>query len=103
MQYIAVATPSFDAIELFDRITAQVGDAPEGMLARYAGTADDGGLRVVTLWESQAHADRFFRETLGPAVRRELGSAPAAPRVTGISVSRQYVRTPAAAGAGPIG
>ncbi|MDP8938032.1 MAG: hypothetical protein M3O23_09955, partial [Actinomycetota bacterium] len=66
MQWIAVATPPFGSIEQFDTVMAQVGGEPEGLEARYVGTAGD-GLRVVTLWESKAHADRFFAERLGPA------------------------------------
>ena len=97
MQYIAVATPSFDAIELFDRITAQVGDAPEGMLAGYAGTADDGKLRVVSVWQSRAHAERFFAEKLGPALAKALGPEPVgASEIVGIDVQRSYVRQPVA-------
>ena len=91
MQYITVATPPFGAIEEFDRVVAAVGEPAEGMVARYAGATEDGSLRVVTLWESKAHADRFFVERLGPALAAVLAPEPVGvPGAVGIEVSRQY-------------
>ena len=56
-----------------------------------------GWCRVVTLWESKAHADRFFAEKHGPALAKVLGPEPAgAPEVIGIDVVRSYVREPVA-------
>jgi hypothetical protein len=95
MQWITVATPPFDSIEQFDRVRAHAGGEPDGLEARYVGTADDGTLRIVTLWESKAHADRFFAETLGPAIANALGPEPTGtPQVVGIDVSRSYTREP---------
>src|SRR5918998_4582769 len=96
MQWIAVATPPFGSIEQFDAVLAQLGEEPDGLEARYVGTAN-GTLRVVTLWESKAHANRFFAEKLGPALAKVLGPEPAgAPEVVGIDVVRSYVRQPVA-------
>ncbi|MPZ97207.1 MAG: hypothetical protein GEU96_20405 [Propionibacteriales bacterium] len=97
MQWITVATPPFNSIEQFDAVLAQAGGEPDGLEARHVGTADDGKLRVVTQWESKAHADRFFAETLGPVLAKVLGPEPAgAPKVVGIDVARSYVREPVA-------
>ena len=86
--------PAVHALEQFDAVMAEVGDEPEGLEARYVGTTD-GELRVVSLWESKAHADRFFAETLGPALAKALGPEPAgAPRYYGIEVARSYARQP---------
>ncbi|HJT03040.1 MAG TPA: hypothetical protein VJ757_05340 [Pseudonocardiaceae bacterium] len=63
MQWITVATPSFASLEQVDAVIAQLDGPPEGMAARYIGTTGDGELRVVALWESRAHAERFCRET----------------------------------------
>jgi hypothetical protein len=96
MQWITVATPPFGSIEQFDAVVAQLGGEPDGLEARYVGTAD-GKLRVVTMWESKAHADRFFAERLGPALAKALGPEPVgAPQAEGIDVARSYVREPVA-------
>ncbi len=95
MQWIAVATPPFTSIEQFDQVLAELGEEPAGLEARYVGTAD-GTLRVVTLWESKGHGDRFFAEKLGPTLATMLGPEPAGtPQVVGIDVLRSYVREPA--------
>jgi hypothetical protein len=96
MQWITVATPPFGSIEQFDKVHAQHGE-PAGLEARYVGRADDGTLRIVTLWESKAHAERFFAETLGPALAKTLGPEPVgAPEAVGIDVARSYSREPVA-------
>lgn len=91
MTWITVATPSFASIEQVDAVLVQL-DAPDGMVSRYIGTADDGQLRVVSLWQSKAHADRFFAEKLGPAVATALGPEPVgASDLLGIEIERSYV------------
>lgn len=91
MQWITVTTPPFGWIEQFDTVRAQLGEIPAGLQARYLGTAD-GKLRIVTLWESKEHADRYFAERLGPTLARALG-----PEFIEIDVARSYVREPVAA------
>jgi len=89
MQWITVAIPPFGSIEQFDKVRAELGEAPPRLEARYVGTADDGRLRFVTLWESKEHADRFFAETLGPVLAKALGPEPVGrPEVIGIDVAR---------------
>jgi hypothetical protein len=96
MQWITVATPAFGSIEEFDtvhaQLHAQLGGEQDGLEARYVGTAEDGKLRVIALWESKAHADRFFAETLGRARTKALGAGVGAPDVVGIDVARTYTR-----------
>ena len=97
MHWITVATPPFGSIEQFDKVRAQVGEEPAGLEARYVGTADDGTIRIVTLWESKAHADRFLGETLGPVLAKAFGPEPVGrPEVIGIDVARSYVGEPVA-------
>jgi hypothetical protein len=49
----------------------------------------------VTVWESKAHADRFFAETLGPILAKTLGPEPVGKaEIVGIDVARSYLRQP---------
>jgi len=96
MQWITIATPPF-GLEQFDKVRSQVDGEPDGLEARFVGSADDGKLRVITVWESKAHADRFFAETLGPALAKALGPEPVGmPETVGIEVARSYIRQPVA-------
>src|SRR4051794_14273155 len=74
MQWITIAIPPLRSIEQFDAMQAEVGN-PEGLEACYFGSTN-GELRIVTVWESKADADRFFGHTLGPALARVLGPEP---------------------------
>ena len=96
MQWITVATPPFESIDKFDALQAKMSGAPDGLEARYVGTID-GKLRVVSVWESKAHADRFFTETLPPLLTEVLGPEPVGAADTiGIEVTRSYTREPVA-------
>ena len=93
--WITVATPSFASLEQLDAVVAALDGAPDGMEARYVGTTPDGQLRVVSMWDSKEHAERFFAETLGPTIARVLGPEPnGASELVGIDVARRYVREP---------
>lgn len=95
MQWITVAVPPHETIEEFDAVRSRFGGEPPGLEARYVGRADDGRLRIVAVWESRAHADRFFAETLGPALAAALGPEPVGmPEVVHIDVARSYAREP---------
>ena len=97
MQWMTVATPPFGSVEQFDKVREAQGGEPDGLQARYVGRSEDGKVRIVTLWQSKAHADRFFTETLGPALATALGPEPVGtPEVYGIEVARSYVREPVA-------
>lgn len=97
MQWIMVATPPFGSIEQVEEVLRHLPGTPSGLEARYIGTADDGKPRVVTLWESKAHAERFFAEDLGPALAKVLGPEPVGkPQTLEIAVERSYVREPVA-------
>lgn len=97
MSWITIATPPFAAIEQFDEVRARQSAEPQGLEARYVGTAEDGKLRIITLWTSKADADRFFADTLGPALAKALGPEPVgAPQSVGVDVARSYTRQPVA-------
>jgi hypothetical protein len=94
--WITVSKPPFDSVEEFDRVHAALGEEPEGLQARYVGMAD-GAPRIVAVWESREHADRFLSDRLGPALTKALGPEPTgAPEYLAIDVSRSYTREPVA-------
>lgn len=93
--WITVATPPFESIDQVDAVLAQLPASPEGMQARYIGRTTEGDLRIVSLWESQGHAERFFAETLGPVLAKALAPEPVGPSLAlGIDVARSYERQP---------
>ena len=97
MQWITIAVPPIRSVEQFDAIIAGQAAEPAGLEARYVGTTENGDLRIVTVWESKAHADRFFTQTLGPALAKALGPEPVGkPELVGIAVARAYARQPVA-------
>lgn len=92
--WLTIATPPTKSLEQLDK--AMGATVPDGLRARYACQAD-GEFRIIAVWESQDHADRFFREVLGPILARVLGPTPAgAPAVSGMEVLREF--TPAVTG-----
>jgi heme-degrading monooxygenase HmoA len=68
MAHIHVATTPGVTIEGFRAVAAKHNPPQDidGLLAWAAG-ADSSGLRVVTMWESKAHQDRWSAEQLFPA------------------------------------
>ena len=97
MQWIVIATPPLESVEQFDAMRASQAAEPTGLEARYVGTTENGELRIVTVWESKAHADRFFTQTLGPALAKALGPEPVGkPELVNIEVARAYTRQPVA-------
>jgi hypothetical protein len=89
MQWMTVATPPLESVEQFDALIQGQTAEPDGLHARYVGTTESGELRVVAVWESKAHADHFFTQTLGPALAKALGPEPVGnPEVVGIAVAR---------------
>ena len=97
--WITVATPPFTSLEQADGVLAQLDGPPDGLQARYVGTADDGRLRIVALWASKDDADRFRTERLGPAIdatAREMGMDNSeGPKIT--AYEAHHVMVPAAA------
>ena len=95
--WISVGTPPFSALDQIDAVLSELDGQPDGLEARYVGTTPNGEVRIVSLWESQAHAERFFADTLGPIIARVHGpEAVPARELVGIDVARSYVRQPVA-------
>ncbi|HEX8868019.1 MAG TPA: hypothetical protein VF821_20330 [Lentzea sp.] len=87
--WLTIATPPTQSLEKLDQ--AMGAAIPDGLRARYACRSDD-KFQIIAVWETKDHADRFFREVLGPILARVLGPEPAgAPSVTGMEVLREFV------------
>ena len=87
--WLTIATPPTQSLDQLDQMMNSL--TPDGMRARYACRAD-GEFKVIAVWESKEHADRFFREVLGPVIARVLGPEPSgAPAMTGMEVLREFV------------
>ena len=56
-------------------------DWPDGLLA-HAATEVDGRLRVMDVWESREHFDRFVEQRLRAAIGEVMGDRAEAPEVT---------------------
>ena len=55
-------------LEQYDEVDQKVGsDRPEGAHLHLAGMTD-GGLKVIEVWDSEEHIDRFMEEGLGEAL-----------------------------------
>ena len=70
MRYVHIShTPGQDLADYQAVVDDLGGDTPQGLLISVVGEAD-GGLHIVDVWESKAHADRFVAERLFPAFQR---------------------------------
>ncbi len=69
------STTNYDAISGRMRLAE---DPAEGLIVHAAGFTG-GKFRMIEIWESRAHEERFERERLRPAVREVVGDGGAAP------------------------
>ena len=77
--------------QVYKQILARLGPEPlEGLIAHLALRNDDGTLRYIDVWESEAHWDRFAEERLHPVVHLLLGE------IFGATLPPEPVRTPLA-------
>jgi hypothetical protein len=57
-------------IDQYDQVDQQVGpEKPEGAHVHIAGKTDD-GFRVIEVWDSTGHIDRFMESGLGQAMQQ---------------------------------
>jgi hypothetical protein len=94
------AVSTVGTVRDFDRVTFAVcyGRQPAvvldlaGLLAWAAGT-DENGLNVVTVWESEAHKDRWTAEQLFPVFQAlGLADVPSNTENTGYNADEFYIR-----------
>jgi hypothetical protein len=91
MAWMTIAKPPYTSIDDYHKVMEAVGTEPDGLHARYVGSGPD-GVRVVAIWESQQHAQRFLTERLAPALAKVLGPEPQGlPEVTQMELADAYV------------
>jgi hypothetical protein len=87
----AIIVDSPATLEQHRALITRLGDDPSGAIARFAGEIE-GGLRVISVWESKADSDRFFAERLGPMLAQMLGPARVQhPQVSELDVQEWWV------------
>jgi hypothetical protein len=92
MSHLTIAKPAFGTLEGFQKImSAQaIGQGePEGLQARYVADVGD-GIRVVAVWESKQHADRFLEQRLAPALATAFDERQGHPQVLQGEVANSY-------------
>jgi hypothetical protein len=81
MPIVRIVSPrevTFDMYQQVDAKLQEQSDPPEGLIVHTASVVD-GKLKIVDVWESEEHAQRFGRERLGPAIAEVAGEEMAAP------------------------
>jgi hypothetical protein len=70
MPIVRILSPREVTYEIYQKVGEKMDVAnnpPDGLLLHTASEVD-GKLKIVDVWESQEHADRFGEERLGPAI-----------------------------------
>ena len=92
MSYLTIAKPAFGTLEGFQKLMSAQGigqGEPEGLQARYVADVGD-GIRVVAVWESKQHADRFLEDRLAPALTSAFDEPQGRPEVLQGVVANSY-------------
>jgi len=93
MTYVHITAAPGLTIDDFNKVNAKTNPPQDidGLISWAAGT-DAGGLHVVAVWESEAHADRYAAEQLFPAFQ-EFGLAPGTMEMTTYDADEFYLRS----------
>lgn len=66
---------------IYDKVRERAGlQRPAGGILHVAGPSPNGGWRVIELFESEAEAKRFLKESIGPAFQAVGASSPPQPQ-----------------------
>ncbi|HSB86870.1 MAG TPA: hypothetical protein VLD86_11195 [Ilumatobacteraceae bacterium] len=91
MSYASITVASDLTVADYHTIGAHLGPDPaDGLVTEVAG-ATDGGLHVITVWDSKAQHERFIAERLVPAFQA-AGIRPGELRFTDVDVDTIFVR-----------
>src|SRR3954465_5663056 len=91
MPIVRIVSPREVTWDIYQQVQDKInteGDPPEGLIVHTASEVD-GKLKIVDVWESEEHAQRFGEQRLGPATMEgagEKGRGPAIMEVAGEQV-----------------
>ena len=92
MSYASITVAEGLTMADYRAVGEQLGPSPaEGLVSEAAGLAE-GGLYVITVWDSRTQHDRFITERLIPAFEA-AGVRPGPTTVTDVDVDTMYTRT----------
>ena len=93
MTYVHISAAPGLTVDDFNKVNAKT-SPPQDIdgLITWAAGADASGLRVVAVWKSQAHAERYAAEQLFPAFQ-ESGLAPDMMEMTSYDADEFYLRS----------
>ena len=75
MPIVRIVSPREVTYGIYEQVDAKLGvesNPPEGLIMHSASVVD-GKLKIVDVWESEEHAERFGAERLGPAIMEVAG------------------------------
>jgi hypothetical protein len=75
MPIVRILSPREVTYDIYKQVSETLdteGNPPDGLIVHTASEVD-GKLKIVDVWESQEHAERFGRERLGPAIMEVAG------------------------------
>ncbi len=90
MSIMSIATPPVAGKEGVERVIAALGGEPEGLEARFV-IGNGRSVKVVAVWESAEHLERFSREKLGPALTQVMGEPTGTPEFERYDVLSTYL------------
>lgn len=82
------------SVETYDKVNERInfdGDPPQGLIFHTASPREDGGFRIVEVWDSREDFDRFEQDRLMPAVREVFGEDPGEPPVREVTEIHHYL------------
>jgi hypothetical protein len=75
MPWVQIQKPTHATWSDYEKVQQVVGsDPPDGLIYHAAGEQPGGQWQAVSVWESEAHFNRFRDERLAPAIREALGN-----------------------------
>jgi hypothetical protein len=75
MPIVRILSPREVTYDIYQQVSEKLdteGNPPDGLIVHTASEVD-GKLKIVDVWESEEHAQRFGQERLGPAIMEVAG------------------------------